>query len=110
MTKMLPNLNKQGIKEFVVENKSNGKTFSKIARALLEPIKQKLLAETIKKLDNITVDDIDIEEVVQYPDVEKNVYTICIHDFLRYALIESSTGDITFEQLDFKKKIIYKKR
>lgn len=100
---MLPNLNKQGIKRICCWNKSNGKTFSKIARALLEPIKQKLLAETIKKLDNITVDDIDIEEVVQYPDV-KNVYTICIHDFLRYALIESSTGDITFEQLDFKKK------
>lgn len=104
MTKMLPNLNKQGIKEFVVETNQMGRLLARLPEHYWNQSNKKLLAETIKKLDNITVDDIDIEEVVQYPDVEKNVYTICIHDFLRYSLIESSTGDITFEQLDFKKK------
>lgn len=101
---MLLNLNKQGIKEFVVETNQMGRLLARLPEHYWNQSNKKLLTETIKKLDNITVDDIDIEEIVQYPEVEKNVYTICIHDFLRYALIESSTGDITFEQLDFKKK------
>lgn len=92
------------IKQLVVETNKNGKLLARLPNDYWEDQNKELLHKTLHKLESITVDDIHIESVEEYPKYNRTVYTLSIHKFLRYSLIEHENGDVGFEQLAFKNK------
>lgn len=99
------NENESRIKQLVVDTNKAGKLLARLPKEYWEDNNKELLHSTLHKLDNITIDDIHIESIEEYPNYNKTVYTLSIHRFLRYSLIENESGDVGFEQLAFENKI-----